>query len=85
MKLSLPSLQIKREAEKSGLKLVDENRIPDIDIVFDGADQIDSKFCMIKGGGGALLKEKILISAPRRWLFWQTQTNLSKHSADQFR
>jgi len=60
------SLQIKREAEKSGLKLVDENRIPDIDIVFDGADQIDSKFCMIKGGGGALLKEKILISAAKR-------------------
>jgi ribose 5-phosphate isomerase A len=60
------SLQIKIEAEKSGLKLVDENRIPDIDIVFDGADQIDSKFCMIKGGGGALLKEKILISAAKR-------------------
>jgi ribose 5-phosphate isomerase A len=60
------SLQIKREAERSGLKLVDENRIPDIDIVFDGADQIDSKFCMIKGGGGALLKEKILISAAKR-------------------
>lgn len=60
------SLQIKREAEKSGLKLVDENRIPDIDIVFDGADQIDSKFCMIKGGGGALLKEKILISAAKK-------------------
>jgi ribose 5-phosphate isomerase A len=60
------SLQIKREAEKSGLKLVDENRIPDIDIVFDGADQIDSRFCMIKGGGGALLKEKILISAAKR-------------------
>jgi ribose 5-phosphate isomerase A len=60
------SIQIKREAENSGLKLVDENRIPDIDIVFDGADQIDSKFCMIKGGGGALLKEKILISAAKR-------------------
>lgn len=60
------SLQIKREAEKSGLKVVDENRIPDIDIVFDGADQIDSKFSMIKGGGGALLKEKILISAAKR-------------------
>jgi ribose 5-phosphate isomerase A len=60
------SLQIKREAERSGLKLVDENRIPDIDIVFDGADQIDSKFCRRKGGGGALLKEKILISAAKR-------------------
>jgi len=60
------SLQIKREAEKSGLKLLDESRIPHIDIVFDGADQIDSKFCMIKGGGGALLREKILISAAKR-------------------
>jgi len=60
------SLQIKLEAEKSALRLVGEERIPDIDIVFDGADQIDSKFNMIKGGGGALLREKILISAAKR-------------------
>jgi len=59
------SLQIKLEAEKSALKMVDESRIPDIDIVFDGADQIDGKFNMIKGGGGALLREKILISAAK--------------------
>ena len=60
------SIQIKKEAENSGLKIVDENRIPYIDIVIDGADQIDSKFRMIKGGGGALLKEKIIISAAKR-------------------
>lgn len=60
------SLQIKQEAEKNGLKIVDENRIPNIDIVIDGADQIDSRFYMIKGGGGALLKEKVLISAAKR-------------------
>ena len=60
------SLQIKKEAENSGLKMVDENRIPNIDIVIDGADQVDSKFHMIKGGGGALLKEKVLISAAKR-------------------
>jgi len=60
------SLQIKQEAEKNGLKMVDENRIPNIEIVIDGADQIDSKFYMIKGGGGALLKEKILISTAKR-------------------
>jgi ribose 5-phosphate isomerase A len=59
------SLQIKIEAEKSGLCIVDENRIPDIDVVFDGADQIDSGFYMIKGGGGALLREKILISCAK--------------------
>jgi ribose 5-phosphate isomerase A len=60
------SLQIKQEAENNGLKIVDENRIPNIDIVIDGADQVDSKFYMIKGGGGALLKEKVLISAAKR-------------------
>jgi ribose 5-phosphate isomerase A len=60
------SLQIKIEAEKSALRIADESRIPDIDIVFDGADQIDAKFNMIKGGGGALLREKILISAAKQ-------------------
>lgn len=60
------SLQIKLEAEKSALRIADESRIPDIDIVFDGADQIDSRFNMIKGGGGALLREKILISAAKK-------------------
>jgi ribose 5-phosphate isomerase A len=60
------SLQIKLEAEKCLLRIADENRIPHTDIVFDGADQIDSKFNMIKGGGGALLREKILISAAKK-------------------
>src|ERR687894_3062579 len=60
------SLQIKLEAEKSSLRIADENRIPHTDIVFDGADQIDGKYNMIKGGGGALLREKILISAAKK-------------------
>lgn len=59
------SLQIKVEAERSGLRFADESRIPDIDVVFDGADQIDGEFNMIKGGGGALLREKILISSAK--------------------
>ena len=60
------SFQIKLEAECSGLKLADESRIPEIDIVFDGADEVDSGFNMIKGGGGALLREKIVHSAARQ-------------------
>ena len=66
LKFIVTSLQIKTEAENSGLEIVDENHIPEIDIVFDGADQIDSEYNMIKGGGGALLKEKILISAAKQ-------------------
>jgi ribose 5-phosphate isomerase A len=66
LKFIVTSLQIKTEAENSGLEIVDENQIPEIDIVFDGADQIDSQYNMIKGGGGALLKEKILISSAKK-------------------
>ncbi|MBE43838.1 MAG: ribose-5-phosphate isomerase [Thaumarchaeota archaeon] len=59
------SLQIKLEAETMGFNIVDDTFIPSLDIVFDGADQIDTKFNMIKGGGGALLKEKVLIHASK--------------------
>jgi ribose 5-phosphate isomerase A len=60
------SFQIKLEAQCSGLKLVDENKMPEVDVVFDGADEVDAKFNMIKGGGGALLREKIVHSAAKR-------------------
>jgi ribose 5-phosphate isomerase A len=60
------SFQITLEAQWSGLKLVDINRGPDIDLVFDGADQVDRKFNMIKGGGGALLREKIVHSSAKQ-------------------
>ena len=60
------SYQIKLEAQCSGLKLVDENKIPEVDVVFDGADEIDCKFNMIKSGGGALLREKIVHSAAKQ-------------------
>jgi ribose 5-phosphate isomerase A len=60
------SFQIKLEAQCSGLKLVDEDKVPEIDVVFDGADQVDAKFNMIKGGGGALLREKIVHSSAKQ-------------------
>lgn len=60
------SLQIKLEAETLGFKFADDALIPSTDIMFDGADQIDSKFNMIKGGGGALLREKVLIRASKQ-------------------
>ena len=60
------SLQIKLEAEAFGFKIADETLIPSTGIVFDGADQIDAKFNMIKGGGGALLREKVLIHASKQ-------------------
>ena len=41
---------------------------PALDLVIDGADQVDADLNMIKGGGGALLREKVLIANTRRTL-----------------
>jgi len=59
------SLQIKLEAEKGDLHLID-TVLDKIDIVFDGADQIDKGKNLMKGGGGALLRENILINAAKK-------------------
>ncbi len=60
------SLQIKIEAERQNLKIIDESQIPRIDVVIDGADQINEQFCLIKGGGGALLREKIIYFSAKK-------------------
>ncbi len=60
------SLQIKQIAEKGNIPLVEADQIDHIDVVFDGADQIDSDKYVIKGGGGALLRENILFSLAKK-------------------
>ena len=55
------SMQIKLIAEKGNLSLIDADQIDKIDVVFDGADQIDKNKFLIKGGGGALLLSLIHI------------------------
>ncbi len=60
------SLQIKMEAQEGGIPMAGADEITEIDVVFDGADQIDARGNMIKGGGGALLMENILISAAKK-------------------
>ena len=50
-------------AKDLNIPVADMNCISKIDLVVDGADEFDKKLNMIKGGGGALLKEKIVASA----------------------
>lgn len=45
---------------KYGYKVLDLNEVDSISVYIDGADEIDPAFCMIKGGGGALTREKII-------------------------
>jgi len=58
------SMQIQMVADEVGLQTVPLRK--QADLVVDGADQVDDRLDMIKGGGGALLKEKILMANSRR-------------------
>jgi len=73
------SLQIKLIAEKVGIPLVEADQVDHIDVVFDGADQIDSQKFVIKGGGGALLRENILFSLAKKVVIMADKTKFVKN------
>ena len=54
------------ETKRLGIPMMTEEMPHPIDITIDGADEIDPDVNLIKGGGGALLREKIVIQASRR-------------------
>lgn len=56
----------KRLAQQAGIPLVSFKDAPTIDLTIDGADEVDEEMNLIKGGGGALLREKIVASLSRR-------------------
>jgi ribose 5-phosphate isomerase A len=60
------SSQVEEEARKLGIPLTTFDEHPVIDLTIDGADEVDGNLDLIKGGGGALLREKIVAQASRR-------------------
>jgi ribose 5-phosphate isomerase A len=56
----------RRQAESLGIRLTTLEETPELDLTIDGADELDDQLRLIKGGGGALLREKIVASASRR-------------------
>ena len=73
------SLQIKLIAEEGGIPIVEADQVNHIDVVFDGADQIDSQKFVIKGGGGALLRENILFSLAKKIIVMADKTKFVKN------
>jgi ribose 5-phosphate isomerase A len=60
------SEQTREQAERAGIKIVDFGGIAHVDLTVDGADEIGPDLSLIKGGGGALLHEKIVAMASER-------------------
>jgi ribose 5-phosphate isomerase A len=57
-----------RRLESYGIRVVDLNEVTEISVYVDGADEIDPGFSMIKGGGGALTREKIVAAVSRTFV-----------------
>jgi ribose 5-phosphate isomerase A len=55
-------------AKQAGIPLIDAENRWEIDVAIDGADQVDPHFNLIKGGGGALLKEKIVAASAKQFI-----------------
>lgn len=65
--LCVPTSETTRaEAERQGIRLATLDQEPFLDLTIDGTDEIDPQFRLIKGGGGAHLREKIVATASER-------------------
>jgi ribose 5-phosphate isomerase A len=62
------SSQTDERARAAGFEVVELDGTLVLDLALDGADEVDPRLRLIKGGGGALLREKIVISAARRFV-----------------
>jgi len=60
------SERTRAQAERLGITLSTLDETPQLDLTVDGADEFDSALRLIKGGGGALLREKIVAAASTR-------------------
>jgi len=74
---SATSTEIARAARAAGLPLLDNAGPAVIDVTIDGADEVDPRLNLIKGGGGALLHEKIVAQATRRQIIVVDESKLS--------
>lgn len=67
--VGVPTSEVTRaQAEREGVPLTTLDETPELDLTVDGADELDGHLRLIKGAGGALLREKIVAAASRRMI-----------------
>jgi ribose 5-phosphate isomerase A len=73
------SLASEQKARDAGLTIAPFSSIRSLDLYIDGADEVDRDFNLIKGGGGALLREKILAYHSKEFIVIVDDSKLVKH------
>lgn len=72
-------------AVELGLRLVDLNAVERVDLLFDGADEVDPNLLMIKGGGGAMTRERIVAHAAARRIYMIDSSKLTPRLGTRFK
>lgn len=72
------SIQSQQQAEKLNIPLITFAELDHIDVDIDGADEVDENLNLIKGGGGALLREKIIASSSREMIVVADESKMVK-------
>ncbi len=67
-----------------GIELLDVATVDHLDLCVDGADELDDELSLVKGGGGALLREKVVASLAERFVVVATADKLVARLADSF-
>lgn len=73
------SIQTEQLARECGIPLVSLNEVDELDLAIDGADEVNPAFHLIKGGGGALLREKIIASSARHFIVVADSSKMVDH------
>ena len=68
----------KDHLKESGIKVMELNEVHGIDVYIDGADEFNSRFELIKGGGGALTREKVLANSSKEFICIVDDTKYSE-------
>ncbi|HEY6395009.1 MAG TPA: ribose-5-phosphate isomerase RpiA [Candidatus Binataceae bacterium] len=63
----------------AGIEIVSLSDFPKIDTDFDGADEVDSRLNLMKGYGGALVREKIVAASSRRFIVMVSEEKIVRH------
>jgi ribose 5-phosphate isomerase A len=68
VRVAAASVRTEEVATEAGIELIDLDAVVPLDLAIDGADEIDPQLGLIKGAGGALLREKLVIAGARHFV-----------------
>lgn len=72
-------------AKELGMHVVDVNDVEHIDLAIDGADEVDPNLNLIKGGGGALFREKVIDAMAKRFVVLVDDSKLVSYLGETFK